>query len=190
MAKGMYHYLGEAWKKPDPEMLRKSMMDWRASEAITEIEKPTRLDRARILGYKAKKGFFVVRVRLARGGKQRSRTNKGRKSKRHTIRKTLKISYQWIAEQRAGKKFHNMEVLNSYKLAKDGKYYFFEVILVDPQRPEIQNDRTINWICRPEHHGRVFRGLTSAGKKARGLSTKSRNLKVRPSLTAWGHRGK
>lgn len=190
MTKGMYHYLREAWKKPDEKTLRERMISWRASETVVKVEKPLRLDRARALGYKAKKGFITVRVRLKRGGRKRPHRRKGRRSKRQTIHKTLKMNYQWVAEQRVQQKFPNLEVLNSYKIGKDGLHYFFEVILVDPERPEIKNDETISWICRKENRGRVFRGLTSAAKKSRGLRNKSRNLKVRPSLRAWQRRGK
>jgi len=172
----------QAWKKPDPIRLRELMIQWRSEPAALKIENPTRIDRARALGYKAKKGFIIVRIRVPRGGRQRHRTNKGRRSKRHTIRKVVKMSYQWVAEQRANKFFQNLEVLNSYKLAKDGKYYFFEVIMVDPSRPEIQNDSTINWICKKTNQKRVYRGLTSAGKKSRGLTSKSPTNKARPSV--------
>ncbi len=193
MAKGFYHYIKQTWKKPSEEQIaefRRKMVAWRAGNRIVKLEKPTRLDRARALGYKAKKGFIVARVVIERGGRRRPRHKKGRKSRTQTIRKVLKMNYQWVAEQRAQRKFINLEVLNSYKIGKDGKYYFFEVILVDPFKPEIQNDSDINWICKPESKNRVFRGLTSAAKKSRGLRTKSRNLKVRPSLRAWGRRGK
>ena len=84
----------------------------------------------------------------------------------------------------------NLEVLNSYLIGKDGKHYFYEVILIDPERPEIKNDPDKNWITKPANKGRVFRGLTSAGKKSRGLRTKSRELKVRPSIRARGRKGK
>ncbi|MDZ4226668.1 MAG: 50S ribosomal protein L15e, partial [Candidatus Pacearchaeota archaeon] len=120
-------------------------------------------------GYKAKKGFVVVRVRLMRGGHKRSRPNKGRRGKRLHTRKNLKMNYQWIPEQRVSRKFSNLEVLNSYLLGKDGIYYFYEVILVDPERPEIKNDKTMNWIAKPGSRGRAFRGLTSAAKKSRNL---------------------
>ena len=79
------------------------------------------------------------------------------------------MNYQWIAEQRAARKYSNLEVLNSYLIGKDGIYYFYEVILVDPEMPEIKNDSTISWIGKPGNRDRVFRGLTSAGKKSRGL---------------------
>jgi large subunit ribosomal protein L15e len=166
------------------------MTEWRASEAVVKLDKPLRLDRARALGYKDKKGFVIVRVRVRRGGHKKPRPEKARRSKRMTVRKTLKVNYRWIAEQRANKKFTNLEVLNSYMIGKDGVHYFFEIIMVDPQRPEITNDKTISWISNPANKGRVYRGLTSAGKKFRGLRSKSHNLKVRPSLRSWNRLGK
>ena len=187
---GLAKYLRAAWKKPDVQMLRTRMLEWRKGNTIIKVEKPLRLDRARSLGYKAKKGFVVVRVRLLRGGRQRDRTNKGRRSKRHTIRKVLKMNYRWVSEGRAQKKFENLEVLNSYFLAKDGKHYFYEVIMVDSSKQEIKKDRTLRWITKGENKNRAQRGLTSAGKKSRGLRSKSHDLKVRPSLRAWGRQGK
>ena len=56
MTKGMYYYLRKAWKKPDIKTLRERMVAWRKGNAITKIDKPLRLDRARSLGYKDKKG--------------------------------------------------------------------------------------------------------------------------------------
>jgi len=169
----MYHYIQKAWKKPDAKALRERMIEWRASPVFTKVEKPLRLDRARALGYKAKKGFVVVRVRIKRGGHRRPRPNKRRRSKRLHSRKNLTMNYKWIAEQRVARKFRNLEVLNSYMIGKDGVNYFFEVILVDPTRPEIKNDPTISWITKSENRRRVFRGLTSAAKKSRGLTSYS-----------------
>ena len=169
MAKGMYHYIREAWKKPDKKLLRERMIAWRRSNAIVKVDKPLRLDRARSLGYKDKKGFVVVRVRLIRGGHKRSRPKKARMVKNLTIRKNLVLNYRSIAEQRATRKYKNLEVLNSYNIGKDGVYAFFEVILVDPHKQEIQTDKTINWIALPKNRGRAFRGLTSANRSSRGL---------------------
>ncbi len=191
MAHGMYHYIGELWKKPSRELMQEKLIEWRKGNSIVGVEKPLRLDRARALGYKAKKGFVVVRVRLKRGGRRRQRYGvKGRKSTRQTIRKMLKMNYRWVAEIRAASKHKNLEVLNSYWIGKDGKYYFFEVILVDPARPEIINDKTLRWLSFGKNRNRAERGLTSAAKKSRGLRSKSDNLKVRPSLRAWDRRGK
>jgi large subunit ribosomal protein L15e len=190
MAKGMYHYLGEAWKKSTPALMRERLIEWRAGNSVVKLDKPTRLDKARMIGYKDKKGIVVARVRVLRGGRKRSRHTHGRKSRKQHVRKILKMNYRWVAELRAAKKFPNLEVLNSYNTGKDGKYFFFEVILVDPQRHEIQNDPVYSWIADKANRGRVYRGLTSAGKKSRGLRSKSRNMKVRPSLRAWNRQGK
>src|SRR3989344_5447746 len=130
MTKGMYHYIKQAWKKPDMKILRERMISWRASEAVVKVDKPLRLDRARSLGYKDKKGFVMARIRLLRGGHARPRPIRGRRSKRLHTRKNLKMNYRWIAEQRVQRKFPNLEVLNSYQIEKDGVNYFFEVILV------------------------------------------------------------
>ncbi len=193
MAQGMYHYLKESWKKPDMETLRSRMIEWRRGNAIEAVEKPLRLDRARALGYKAKKGFVVLRVRVLRGGRKRKRAGvKGRKTRKQTNRKVLKMSYQWVAEMRAARRYKSLEVLNSYWIGQDGMHYFYEVIMVDPTKPEIKNDRTMKWITTNANSKRVERGLTSAAKKSRGLvrAGKSPTLKVRPSLRAWNRRGK
>ena len=79
-------------------------------------------------------------------------------------------SLQRIAEERTARKYPNMEVLNSYWVAEDGKRKWYEIILVEPANPEIKSDMTLNWICGPSHKRRVFRGKTSAGQKGKGLT--------------------
>ena len=183
MAKGLYHYLRQAWKKPkELDLWRQRLIEWRKTDSIVRVDKPLRLDRARALGYKSKKGIILVRVRVKRGGRKRPRpTKKGRRSKRQTIRKILSMNYKWVAEQRAARKYKQLEVLNSYWIAKDGRYYWYEVILVNPHAPEIKSDKHLSWIATTPR-GRAFRGLTSAGKKSRGLRRKGRGAeKVRPS---------
>ena len=175
MANGLMHYLREAWKKPDMQTLRSRMTTWRKELAVERVEKPLRLDRARALGYKAKPGFVVVRVRLMRGGRRNPVINAGRRSKRNTNKKVLKMSYQGVAEQRANTKYPNLEVLNSYWVGQEGIYYFYEVIMVDPSNPHIKADKQMRWITKGTNRGRAFRGLTSAGKKSRGLRVKGRN---------------
>jgi large subunit ribosomal protein L15e len=81
------------------------------------------------------------------------------------------MNYQAVAEQRAARKYKTLEVLNSYWVGEDGIYYFFEVILVDPNHPQIRNDPVLKWIVEKQK-GRAFRGLTSAGTKGRGLHQK------------------
>jgi large subunit ribosomal protein L15e len=190
---GFTQYIKQIWKKPTRELLHGKMIAWRAGNAIEKVERPLRLDRARALGYKAKKGIIVVRVRVNRGGRKRKRAGvKGRKTRKQTIRKTLGMNYQWVAEIRAARKYKSLEVLNSYKIGQDGKHYFYEVILIDRERPEIKNDRTLGWLANGKNKKRAERGLTSAAKKSRGLvrGGHSPKLKVRPSLRAWGRQGK
>jgi len=104
---------------------------------------------------------------------------------------TPKKSLQWIAEERVARKYPNLEVLNSYWVGETGKHKYFEVILVDPHHPQIKNDPRINWICEKQNKRRVFRGLTSAGKRSRGLLNKGKGAeKLRPSLSAHQNRGK
>jgi len=195
MAKGLYQYLNELYKKPKKnlgEIYRQRLIKLRKQGAITKIKKPTKLSRARALGYKAKQGYVVVRVKIKRGGKKKARALKhGRRSARAAQKKTVGKSYQWIAEERVARKFLNLEVLNSYLIAEDGLYFWFEIILIDPNSPVIKRDPKINWICEKEQKGRVFRGLTSAANKSRGLRKKGKGAeKIRPSLRAHKRRAK
>jgi large subunit ribosomal protein L15e len=158
------------------------MREWRKEPAQVNVEKPLRLDRARSLGYKDKTGFVIIRVRVKRGGHTRPRPVKGRRGKRMHTRKNLTMSYRWIAEQRVANTHKNLEVLNSYEVGKDGINFFYEVICVDPQRPEIKNDKTMTWITEGANKNRVLRGLTSSAKKSRGLRSKDPTNKNRPSV--------
>lgn len=185
-----YKYIAEAWKKPEKsfvdELMRQRLIEWRKQPTILRVEKPTRLDRARKLGYKAKQGFIVARVRVRRGGLRKQRPKSGRRPKRMGVSKYKPAkSLRLIAEERAARKFPNMEVLNSYWVGEDGRFKWFEVIMVDRAHPAIKSDKDINWICQKQHRGRAFRGLTSAGKKVRGLGKKGRGAeKARPSKKA------
>ncbi len=164
--KGLYQYVRELWKNPKKNLGKKfvnsRLIEWRKQPAIIRIERPTRIDRARALGYKAKQGYVIARVRIKKGTTKRpAARRRGRRPKRYGLNKLpLKIGKQQISEKRAARKFPNLEVLNSYWVGEDGKQEWFEVILVDPEHPVIKNDKKINWICEPQHRKRVFRGLT------------------------------
>jgi large subunit ribosomal protein L15e len=185
-----YKYIAEAWSKPEKsfldELMRQRLIEWRKQPAICRIEKPTRLDRARKLGYKAKQGFVIVRVRVRRGGLRKQRPKAGRRPKRMGVKKFKPAkSLRLIAEERAARKFPNLQVLNSYWVGEDGRSKWFEILMVDLNHPAIKADEDINWICQKQHRGRVFRGLTSAGKKVRGLRRKGKGAeKFRPSKKA------
>ncbi|MCS7107215.1 MAG: 50S ribosomal protein L15e [Acidilobaceae archaeon] len=181
MARSAYHYMRQLWKRPyDGEhglLMRERTAEWRKQPSVVGLEGPTRPERARELGYKAKQGVVVVRVRVRKGGMRKQRPNKGRRPKRMGVygfapAKSLRL----IAEERAQVKYRNMVVLGSYYVGEDGRYAWYEVILVDPHHPSIISDPELNWVASGKHRGRPQRGLTSAGKKMRGLR-KSRGLK-------------
>ena len=83
MTKSMYRYIGEFWRnRNSPEfkaLMRERVIQWRREGAIERVERPTRLDRARALGYRAKQGYVVVRARVRRGGRRKQRPTRGRK---------------------------------------------------------------------------------------------------------------
>jgi large subunit ribosomal protein L15e len=56
-------------------------MQWRREPTTTRIDRPTRIDRARSLGYRAKQGFVVVRTKVRRGSRRMSRPIAGRTGK-------------------------------------------------------------------------------------------------------------
>ncbi len=180
-----YKYIAKAWEKPEDsyvkDLMWQRLIEWRKQPVIVRIEKPTRLDSARKLGYKAKQGFVISRVRMRRGGLRRARPRSGRTPRRMGSAKYKPAkSLRLLAEERAARKFPNLEVLNSYWTGEDGRYKWYEIILVDPMHPVIKTDKDVNWICEKVHKRRVFRGLTSAGKKVRGLRHKGRGAeKVR-----------
>ena len=163
--KGLYQFVKEAWKQPKKNLgkvfVRSRLVEWRKEPAVIRIERPTRIDRAREKGYKAKQGYVVARARILKGTTKRPAIKRGRRPKRFAeTRLTKAISKQHIVEQRVARKFKNLEVLNSYWVGEDGKQEWYEVILVDPEHPVIKKDKKINWICEPQHKRRVFRGLT------------------------------
>ena len=195
MVKSMYDHVREQWKKPDTSYqspLKNRLIQWRREESFTRVERPLRIDRARSLGYKAKQGYIVVRARVRRGGLRKHKIKGGRKPSSKGMKKiTAAKSIQRIAEERTAKRYPNMEVLNSYWVGEDGRYHYYEVILVDSSHPAILNDPKINWISDPANKRRVLRGKTSAGQKGRGMLYKGKGAeKVRPSIRAHQSRGK
>lgn len=184
---GLYKHLKNLWrnKKELKGLLRRYMIQWRREPVVLKLEHPTRLDKARSLGYKSKIGIIVARVRVKKGGRKKQLIKGGRRSKRRSRKKIVGMNYQWVAEQRANKKFQNLEVLNSYWVGEDGMHKWYDVILVDSAKPEIKNDPNLKWICEKQHKGRVYRGLTSAGRRSRGLYNKGKGAeKIRPSRKA------
>jgi len=187
---GYLKYLKQAFRKPTTEhkqVQKDRLVGFRKEQVTVRLDHPTRPDRARALGFKAKHGIFVVRQRVGRGRHTRPDIKQGRRPKRYHQRKDLSKNYQQIAEERTNRKYVNCEVLGSYLVAKDGKHQWYEIILVDRRHPEILADK--HFIGIAAQRGRAARGITSAGRRARGLHKKGKGVeKNRPSLRAHDRR--
>jgi len=193
--KSGYRFVKETFEKHETGYLTPHWyrgIEYRKGHSVERVDRPTKIYRARALGYKAKQGFIIVRARVRKGGMHKQRPRRGRKPRALGVKKyTTGKNLRWIAEERAQRKYPNLEVLNSYHVYSDGTHKYYEVIMVDPHHPVIKSDPKINWICEPQHKRRVTRGLTSAGKKARGLRKKGwGSEKTRPSIRANKGRGK
>mgnify|MGYP001626372958 CR=1 FL=1 len=163
--------------------LRSRLAQWHDEAPVVRISRPTNLARARNLGYKAKQGVIMVRVRVERGLNKRERPRAGRKPSKMGRFYAYRKSLQAIAEERAAAKYTNAEVLNSYFVGADGTNKFYEVILLDRAHPAILADPIYSKIIAEK--GRAQRGITSAGKAHRGLNKKGKgSFKTRPSVRA------
>jgi large subunit ribosomal protein L15e len=196
MARSFYSHIREAWNSPKEgklaELQWQRQQEWRDQGAIERVERPTRLDKARSQGYKAKQGIVIARVSVRKGGARKKRFKAGRRSKRQGVTKrTRRKNLQRVAEERSRRRYRNLRVLNSYWVGEDGSQKWFEVILVDPNHPAIENDDDLNWICADSQKGRAFRGRTAAGRKGRGLRKRGKGTEhVRPSVNSGENRGK
>merc|ERR1712188_134010 len=183
-----YKYIEELWRKKKSDvlsyLLRVRCWEYRQLPSIVRLVKPTRIDKARRMGYKAKQGFVIYRVRVRRGNRKNP-VPKGivhRKPSNQGVthikpRRNLRV----IAEGRVGRKIGSLRVLNSYWVNQDSTFKYFEVILLDTTHKAIRNCSAINWICNPTHKHREMRGLTCAGRSGRGLLCKGKPLPEQPA---------
>lgn len=178
MKMGAYKYIAQTLQKQYKErdaLFRSKIIAWRSGPAMAAVEYPANITRARRLGYKAKQGYVVVRVRMDKGRRTRRKPMGGRKHKNFYRFVQPGMSHQAMAEQRVNRIYRNMEVLNSYWVGEDGNYKYFEVILADPTKA------TVN-ISSVMRQGKSFRGLTSAGNSGRPNKKKGLNKKLRRKL--------
>ena len=173
---GAYKYLEELYKKKQSDVLRFLVRlrcwQYRQLPAIHRASRPTRPDKARRLGYKAKQGYVIYRIRLRRGGRKRPVFKGiiyGKPAAQGVTQLKNQRSHRAIAEERVGRAIGGLRVLNSYWICQDSTFKFYEVILVDTAHKAIRRDPRINWICENVHKHRELRGLTAAGRKHRGV---------------------
>lgn len=173
---GAYKYLEELYKKKQSDVLRFLLRircwEYRQLKAVHRASRPSRPDKARRLGYKAKQGVVIYRVRVRRGGRK-GQVRKGQVASKPASQGVNQLkptrNLQAIAEERVGRRYPSLRVLNSYWVNQDSTFKFYEVILVDPFHKAIRRDPRFNWLCKPTMKHREMRGLTSAGRKSRGL---------------------
>ncbi len=186
---GYIKYLKQAYQEPKESLgpiLKERLIQLRREPTVNTIENPTRIDKARQYGYKAKQGFFIVRVKVNRGGKKRHHLMGGRKPARSHAQLILSKNHRMIAEERATRNHPNAEVLGSYWIAEDGLSRWYEIVMAD--RNKVSTYKGYEWLTNTR--GRAFRGITSAGRKMRGLRHKGKGAeKMRPSLNANKGRG-
>ena len=162
---------------------KERIVKWSAEPPVVRVPGPTNIARARELGYKAKQGVVIARVRVLGGKKKRVANSGGRKPSKAGRYFSRQKSTQAIAEERAGRKFSNCEVLNSYFVGEAGADKFYEVILVERGNPVIQSDRNLSAILVQRE--RAERGLTREGRKHRGIMNKGfGTARFRPSKRA------
>jgi large subunit ribosomal protein L15e len=173
---GVYKFMQELSRKKQSDVMRFVLRircwQYRQLNKVVRVPSSGRPDKARRLGYKNTQGFVIYRVRIRRGGRKRP-VAKGctyGKPKSHGVNQLKPVrNLQAIAEGRLGKRLGGLRVLNSYWVAQDSSYKYYEVILVDTFHQAIRNDPKVNWICNAVQKHRELRGKTSANRKSRGL---------------------
>lgn len=169
-------YIREIQKQKQSDVMRYFQRlracEYRQRGDIFRVDRPTFLQRARTLGYKAKEGILCYVVRVKKGNRKREYNNgntRGKCSNARIHQITPAMRHQATAEQIAGKRHNNLRVLNSYWVNSDLMYKYYEVIMVNYSHNAIRNDPKLNFICKAVMKHRECRGLTSASKKSRGL---------------------
>ncbi|TLX92104.1 MAG: 50S ribosomal protein L15, partial [Thaumarchaeota archaeon] len=110
------------WRENAPE-LRAKAVEWRRQNSLVRVERPSRIQKARQLGYKAKQGVVVIRMRVGRGNMRKKRPVAGRRPKHlGVLRIKPALSMQKVAERRVLERHPNMKLLGSYYLYQDGLY--------------------------------------------------------------------
>ena len=187
-----FKYVNQLWRHKQSEalhyILRVRCWEYRQLPAVVRLTHPTRPEKAHRVGYKARQGVVVYRIRVRRGGRKRGYKHgiAGGKPRNMGIN-GLKYSksLRAFAEEKAGRALPALRVLNSYWVAQDGCFKWYDVIMVDASHKAVRADPQLNWICDATMKHRELRGLTYASKCARGMRHKGvGTMKNRPSKTA------
>lgn len=104
-------YVEELWRKKQSDVLRFLLRvrcwEYRQCPALMRLTQPSRPDKAHRLGYKAKQGYVVYRVRVRRGNRKKQ-VPKGCTSGKPVRQGVTQLkpvkSLRALAEERAGRK--------------------------------------------------------------------------------------
>ncbi|MCO5590239.1 hypothetical protein L7F22_044208 [Adiantum nelumboides] len=189
---GAYKYVEAIHTKKQSDLmrflLRVRCWEYRQLNVIHRASRPSRPDKARRLGYKAKQGYVIYRVRVRRGNRKKHApkgATYGKPVRQGVSQLKPARSLRTLAEERVARKCGNLRVLNSYWINSDGVHKFYEIICVDPFHNAIRRDARINWIANPVHKRREARGLTGSGKKTRGQGKGSKFNHTAPGKNAF-----
>ena len=76
---------------------KKEILQAVRNQPITQrIERPTKIAKAKTVGYKAKQGYIVVRVRVSKGDFRRPRPNHARRPSKSGLYYKLEISNEKV----------------------------------------------------------------------------------------------
>ncbi|PIK34943.1 ribosomal protein L15 [Apostichopus japonicus] len=126
---GSHKYVSELWKKKQCDVMRflRRIRTWhyRQLSSVHRASRPTRPDKAKSLGYRAKQGKDqgINQLKFQR-------------------------SLQSVAEERVGRRCGGLRVLSSYWIAEDSTYKYYEIIMVDPFHKAIRRTPDMQWICK------------------------------------------
>jgi large subunit ribosomal protein L15e len=116
-----YKYVDELYKKKQSDVLRFLLRlrcwEYRQLNTIHRASRPARPDKARRLGYKAKQGYVIYRVRVRRGSRKRQAPKGqvyGKPASQGITQLKFQRSLRSVAEERVGRRCPNLRVLNSY----------------------------------------------------------------------------
>lgn len=133
---GSYKYIhaNEMALYKNDERKREILQEARNQPILQRVERPTKPAKAKTVGYKAKQGYIVVRVRVSKGDFRRPRPNHARRPSKSGLYYKLDVSKEGIARNRALRVYKNMKVIGSYFLIEDGKNKWFEVVMADKEK--------------------------------------------------------
>lgn len=128
-------YIEELWKKKQSDVLRFLLRirtwEYRHLPSVHRCSRPTRPDKARRLGYRAKQGYVIYRTRIRRGDRKKM-VAKGivyGKPTHHGVHKQKSTrSLRARAEEFVGRKIcANLRILNSYWVGQVSTLWFHAI---------------------------------------------------------------